>query len=232
MSPCCTSTELPRPLAGGIPGEPGARRARRRGLPAQINGLALGSHDHDRYVRYAARPAGLCRTLWEVCSPIPRQQCTGLRRGSCEVKIVSPVSTVMFSVTDGPGTVTCSPVSGNFVRVSGEIRCCGRRGWRHVRVQLSRRAGCPPGGVKSPFHGAGELHPPGEWRTAIAGVGVDDAGDRVGLKIEDDRQPGIVRGHKRDNVGPVEVPHRVESTDIYRLLPRQQCMGFVVGDIC
>jgi len=123
-------------------------------------------------------------------------------------------------------------MSGSFVGVSSEIGYCGRRAWRHARVQLTRRAGRPPGGVKSPFHGAGELHPPGERHTAIAGVVADDAGDRVGLKIEDDRQPGIVRGHKKDNVGPVEVPHRVESTDIYRLLPRQQCTGFVVGDIC
>lgn len=77
----------------------------------------------------------------------------------------------------------------------------------------------PPGGVKGTFDGAGELHPAGERRAAIAGVVADDAGDEVGPEIEVDRQPGMVWWHGDDNACCAEVPHRVESTDIYRLVP-------------
>jgi hypothetical protein len=57
------------------------------------------------------------------------------------------------------------------------------------------------GGVKSALDGAGQLHPPGERRGAIAGV-VDDAGDGVCPEIEDDRQPGMIRWHAGKDAFP------------------------------
>jgi hypothetical protein len=67
----------------------------------------------------------------------------------------------------------------------------------------------PPGGVEGALDGAGQLHPPGERRGAIAGV-VDDAGDGVCPQIEDDRQPGMIRWHGGKDAFPRQVPHRVE----------------------
>jgi hypothetical protein len=47
-------------------------------------------------------------------------------------------------------------------------------------------------GLKGEFDGARERHPSGE-RLAVAVTVVHDPGDGVGLKIEVDRQAGILR---------------------------------------
>jgi hypothetical protein len=62
----------------------------------------------------------------------------------------------------------------------------------------SRSAGsltiAAPRGVKGALDGVREFHPPGE-RQAVTGAVADDAGDWVGLEIEDDGKPGMIRWH-------------------------------------
>lgn len=97
---------------------------------------------------------------------------------------------------------------------------------------ISRFAGTGAlGRVDGALDGAGQFHPPGE-RQAVAGIVADDAGDGICLEIDDDRQPGVVRWHAGNDAFLSRGPHRVESTDFYRVVPREQCMRLVVEDIC
>jgi hypothetical protein len=52
------------------------------------------------------------------------------------------------------------------------------------------------------------------------------------LEIEDDRQPGVVRRHARNDASPGAMATSEETTDFCRFVPRGQCIRVVAGDIC
>ncbi|MGH3171177.1 MAG: hypothetical protein ACRDN0_35580 [Trebonia sp.] len=73
----------------------------------------------------------------------------------------------------------------------------------------------PSGGVPPALDGAGELHPSGERLAAVAAAVEHDAGDRVGPKIEDEREPGMVRnGHGIHDVLPAASATSCPATDL------------------